>query len=888
MQPSGVRLCPKCDGEVRDHWKVCPVCAARIYRAGEETKTEFLGGCEGSSSSSIDEGRFPAGTVLAGRFRILGLIGKGGMGEVYRAQDMVLNQAVALKFLAGAQMNEASLARFRNEVRVARQVSHPNVCRVHDIGFIEGQHFLSMEYLDGEDLASLLRRIGRLPQDKAIEFARKICAGLSAAHERGVLHRDLKPANIMIDSRGQVRITDFGLAALAQEIALGDIRSGTPAYMSPEQKVGKEVTTRSDVYALGLVLYEMFTGKSRSASRTSPSELVKDLDPAVERVILRCLEEDPKRRPASALGVAMALPGGDPIAAALAAGETPSPEMVAASGEKEGFSARTAVLCFVVVALSLVGAAFSGKYGTVVSRTRLDLPPEALAYRAQETLKRLGYAEAPAKTAYGFDAWDPDYLTLLQRRDPRTYDAILSAGRPAIVGFWYRQHRGEFWLDSFLPAPQVGSDTITYDAPPNVEPGMIRLFLDPKGRLLQLEVRPTPAMANGRQAQDWAALFEAADLDPARFTPAVSSFVPPTASDALMAWTGTYADHPSDVLRVEAAWWRGNPVFFDIQGQWKRAETLHPASSGLTMTMSNVAKVILFLTFTSILFGSAAAARYNYGLGRGDGKGAAQIATVAFAAMMGVWALGAAHVSSYWELHLLVKAVSVAAFIAGFLWSLYFAIEPYVRRNWPDSLISWTRLQRGRVRDPLVASHLLLGTLVSCVFFSLRLAMGRLSAPVMPLPAMFTSLNDIPTFGANLLNLAIGGLILGQGFLLIVVLLRLLIRRVWIADVIAFLVFGLASVGPGNTTNPKSFALASVLSIASAVAMLWVLRRLGLLAVVTTTVLTMAMSVAPIALTSWYGGRSLVLLAIPAVLASWALWVILSAGRRPLAEQASY
>ena len=167
-----------------------------------------------------EEGRFPAGTVLAGRYRILGLLGQGGMGEVYRAYDLILNQAVALKFLARKQMNEAALARFRNEVRIARQVSHPNVCRVYDIGFVEGLHFLSMEYLDGEDLASLLRRIGRLPQDKAIEFTRKICAGLAAAHERGVLHRDLKPANIMIDGRGQVRITDFGLAALAAEIPL--------------------------------------------------------------------------------------------------------------------------------------------------------------------------------------------------------------------------------------------------------------------------------------------------------------------------------------------------------------------------------------------------------------------------------------------------------------------------------------------------------------------------------------------------------------------------------------------------------------------------------------------------------------------------------------------
>src|SRR5690349_17161353 len=339
MPTSSASFCPKCAQEVRDSWRVCPACLAPLDGA---TQTIFQQ--SSSSSTSIDEGRFPAGTVLAGRYRVLGLLGQGGMGEVYRAFDLILNQAVALKFLAGAKMSEAALARFRNEVRVARQVSHPNVCRVYDIGMVEGLHFISMEYLDGEDLDSLIRRIGRLPQDKAIEFARKICAGLSAAHERGVLHRDLKPANIMIDGRGQVRITDFGLAALAAEIPLSDLRSGTPAYMSPEQKAGKEVTTRSDIYSLGLVLHEMFTGKRRADTQSHPSDLVKDLDPTIERLILRCLEEDPKRRPASALSVAMALPGADPIAAALAAGETPSPDIVAAAGEGETVGRITAVL----------------------------------------------------------------------------------------------------------------------------------------------------------------------------------------------------------------------------------------------------------------------------------------------------------------------------------------------------------------------------------------------------------------------------------------------------------------------------------------------------------------------------------------------------------------
>src|SRR5437868_4400624 len=170
------------------------------------------------SSSSVDEGRFLPGTLVADRYRILGLLGRGGMGEVYRATDLRLSQQVALKFLPESTASDPDmLARFHSEVRIARQVSHPNVCRVYDIGEIDGQPYLSMEYVDGENLSALLRRIGRLPNDTAIEMARKLCAGLAAAHDKGVLHRDLKPANIMIDGRGQVLVTDFGLAAIASQ-----------------------------------------------------------------------------------------------------------------------------------------------------------------------------------------------------------------------------------------------------------------------------------------------------------------------------------------------------------------------------------------------------------------------------------------------------------------------------------------------------------------------------------------------------------------------------------------------------------------------------------------------------------------------------------------------
>ncbi len=202
----------------------------------------------GLRASEIPESRFPPGALLAGRYRILSLLGRGGMGEVYRADDLTLGQQVALKFLPESLASDPTgLASFHNEVRLARQIAHPNVCRVYDIGTLDGLNFLSMEYVDGEDLASLLRRIGRLPAHKAQEIARQLCQGLSAAHEQGVLHRDLKPANVMIDGRGQARLMDFGLAGVADRMTEADVFAGTPSNMAPEQLAGIEVTARSDI-----------------------------------------------------------------------------------------------------------------------------------------------------------------------------------------------------------------------------------------------------------------------------------------------------------------------------------------------------------------------------------------------------------------------------------------------------------------------------------------------------------------------------------------------------------------------------------------------------------------------------------------------------------------
>src|SRR3954452_1729931 len=201
-----------------------------------------------TSHPRLPYAQFSPGSIVAGRYRIVSILGSGGMGEVYRADDLKLGQQVALKLLPAALAQDASqLDLLHEEVRLGRQVAHPNVCRIYDIGDWEGAHFVAMEYVDGEDLARLLQRIGRLSHDKAVEIARGLAAGLAAAHAKGILHRDLKPANIMIDGRGEPRITDFGLALASDEAVDSNIVAGTPAYMAPEQFEGKAATVQSDL-----------------------------------------------------------------------------------------------------------------------------------------------------------------------------------------------------------------------------------------------------------------------------------------------------------------------------------------------------------------------------------------------------------------------------------------------------------------------------------------------------------------------------------------------------------------------------------------------------------------------------------------------------------------
>jgi serine/threonine-protein kinase len=748
--------------------------------------------------------------VLGERYRIVGLLGRGGMGEVYRADDLKLEQTVALKFLPAALWQDADrLERLYGEVRMARQVSHPSVCRVWDIGEAEGQHFLSMEFVDGENLSSLLRRIGRFPQDKALDVARQVCAGLAAAHEKGVLHRDLKPANVMLDGQGKARLTDFGLAGLAETLSGADVRSGTPSYMSPEQLQGREVTARSDIYALGLLIYELVTGrrafegkgladltrKHRDERPIEPSAIVPDLAPAVERTILACLEKDPKRRPPSALVVAAMLSGRDPLEAAIAAGETPSPELVAAAGETEGLRPRAAWACLAFVVAAVLAVPPLQQPLCILSRVPVEKTPAALEDRARELLVRLGHKDPAADTEIGF-AYDGDYFRDVQGKDrsPSRWDA-LRTGEPPVMFFWYRQS----------PRPlfsQKASGRVSWGEPPLLVSGTAALKYDLTGRLVALSVVPPQveekAGAAPSVAPEWGPLLEAARLDPAKLRSVAPLWTPPFHTDARAAWEGAWPLRPEIPIRVEAAAYRGRPVWLEIVQPWTRADRAEPFSptAGQRVALRILILLLLALTATGVVL-----AKRNIRLGRGDRRGAFRLALALTGLGMAGWVLGAHHVSDLaMEISLLARGAGLAVLLAALLWLFYLALEPYVRRLRPWTLISWTRLLGGGFRDAVVGRDVLIG-----MIWGAGLAVGALVAE--RVPVWLGQAAPLPEGGfvdallgagprlSLVLGLPVNSTLLGLGALLLFLILRLLTRRDWLAAVLIVAILLVNQVG---------------------------------------------------------------------------------------------
>lgn len=818
------------------------------------------------------------------------------MGEVYRAEDLKLGQTVALKFLPqSVGQSEEALERFTREVRLARQVSHPNVCRVFDIGEITEttsagkaltHTFLTMEFVDGEDLASLLRRIGRLPPDKAVEIARQICAGLAAAHEHGIIHRDLKPANIMLDGRGRVRITDFGLAGLSAGISGVEALAGTPAYMSPEQFSGGDLTPKSDLYSLGLVLYEIFTGKRPfeatssqemvrlrdKSAPTAPSQIVKDLDPLVERVILRCLEREPAKRPASALQVAAALPGGDPLAAALAAGETPSPEMVAASGKAEGlrpavaWAALTGIIAFAAVGILLSGDA------KLYRRVPLEKPPEELAGKAREILKGFGYSEPPVDTAMGFFE-GKEFLRYITAHDnSKTRWDNLDDGAFA---FWYRGSPRPLATTNTDPAqPMLG--TIWTDDPPLDISGMTLVEMNPLGQLRhfiavppQVETKSAPTAAS----PDWAPLFSAAGLDPEEWQSTTPMWTPPVFSDARAAWTGTLAARPELPMRIEAAAYRGKPVYFELLGPWTHPARMLPYQPSIGEQVAGTVGIVLVL-FT--LIGGTLLARRNLRLGRSDRRGAGRLAGFVFAVWTLAWTCGAHHAGDEFLQILLFLVFGIS--LAAFFWVVYVALEPYVRRRWPDALVSWSRLLAGGFRDPLVGRDILFGSLlgafgIASVRFGWHIPTWLGHPPLQPFFGVTWEFLGVRPVIADLSNNLIAGLAGSFITLFTLFLLRALLRKEWLAAIVCVLLITFFRPPSGDPFS--AVTLVSILITTSLTVFL--LLRFGLLAVIASHFFNDLIGSFPLTtqMSAWYSSLSIAGILLIAAMAFYGFYTSL-------------
>jgi hypothetical protein len=830
------------------------------------------------SDAPLDRGRFAPGTILAGRYRVVGLLGLGGMGEVYRADDLRLRQSVALKLLRAGFANDAGrLARLHAEVRIARNVSHPNVCRVHDIGEADGLTFLIMEYVDGEDLAALLTRVGRLPAERAVMVARQICAGLAAVHESGALHRDLKPSNVMIDGRGHARLTDFGLAVAADEArGLREI-AGTPAYMAPEQIAGAGLTPQTDLFALGLVLYEMFTGQAalpassnssapstERAALLPPSSHVADLDPRIERVILQCLETVPERRPASAGAVAAALSGDSALAAAIAAGETPSPDMVVAAGEGAGFKPVTALAVAALTILVFTLHLVFQDHVTFFAQIPFEKPPAVLAERARDVLRKLGYSE-PRSQDFGL-GYDSGFLQYIEDHDssPRRWD-VLRSGQPAAVTFWC-------WED--VQGPREPSHPAIRGGP-GLGPGIGVLHLDTRGRLLYFLLVPGAGPAVPETAPDWSVPLALAGLDPAALRPVEPTFTPAVFADRRAAWEGVFPDAKQFPLRVEAAALHGRIADFRIIAPWTNGE----ATSSVNVTALEGGFTTLLVP---VLIAGLFLARRNYRLGRGDRKSAWRVGVVAFACPVLSWLFWNVHAGSpleQWQS--LSHGLEKALFAGGQLWVFYMAVEPYARRRWPETLIAWSRLLAGRFRDRLVGRDLLVGTLIAPACFvllilghSVQVWLGQPAPRLLEAPLYVLLGPQNCAFRLfDMLGLAI---LMGMMMQLFLVLMRVLLRHQALALAAFFAVWtAILALGWGR----GRLSVAELLAYAAMVGLFCVALRFGLLAAVVAIFLAMLLD-SPVTtdLWAWYAQPTLLLSCLFAALVGWGLYASL-AGR---------
>ncbi len=684
-------------------------------------------------------GDFEPGAIISGRYRIESFLGKGGMGAIYRATDLLLETPVALKFLLSS--SDDHVEQLINEVRMARSITHPTICRVYDIGRMDSLHFFTMELIEGEDLASLLRRIGRLSTDKVLDIGRQLCEGLAAAHSKGILHRDLKPANIMIDRDGQIKITDFGLATSMDWLRSDAGPIGTLLYMAPEQFSGGDLCERSDVYALGMVLYELVTGRTPFEHRdviglyrekletpiVPPRHLLPEVPDSLQNVILKALAPDPSDRPTSAIEVASLLPGVNPLHVAKQAGVTPKPEIVA-HGEDMSWNTRTARrLMMALLPILLAGILAISDRSTGIGYLSVLKAPEIFADRCEQILSEIGYAGAATWHDYGF-------MTNAYARNPN--EPIL---------FWYLQQRPSEIPEALARHRHTVLETDTTDA-------RVLMLLDVSRHLTLLDVDiPVRLDAKPAAPVDWKHLLEVSGIDPETLQVSDRSPAPRFATERLCWDAG--ADRS---IRIDAARYESLPVFFSVVP----ADGKPIAADRWPEWVRNTSRLLSFPVISILAIWTIVLGIRNYREGRSDNLGGKRLFIFFFCTTALAWLLSLGHVTHPFETN---QDSGILLLIAWpvMVWLCFMALEPYARRHCAQTLIAWSRFLRGGFWDSTVGFSVLAGA----TFGSFGALLGKLDRFI---PIWMGSPDPIPLLDIAILNSCISTRLMTSTFLFLI------------------------------------------------------------------------------------------------------------------------
>lgn len=827
---------------------------------------------------------FHPGQVLVRRYKVHRRIGSGSMGDVYRVLDTSLGTVVALKIPTRDHPNYSLLeGLLPEEVRLAQRVSHPNVCRVVDLVIDEKLMALSMEYIDGDTLETLLReRTGALSAAERLRIAREMCAGLAAIHGRDLIHRDLKPANVMIDSQGRTVVVDFGLAA--EHRAVFNPKAGAEGYKAPEQIRGEEITYKVDLYALGLVLAELLAGEHpneegdlKDLTKSLEGELAVSEEQAAELAqrLRECLAEDPGRRPRSAEDVARALPcvPSDP------ARDAATPVYRLLTGRPgDGLRRPIAWAGLGATLLGLWLVALLSQWTQPTQAAVRGEPPSELKTRAQEILARLG-----------FDASDQD------RRSGFTY--VQDPERP--VRFWYRQSPAR------LAVWRQGSAFHRYEDPPFSTPGEVGVHLDPQGRLLRLDTVPAETGSGADTTHgdathyDWKPLLLAAGLDPDLLRPVEPRWRPPGYVDQRAAWTVDGVETYSIPHQIEAGALGGRPAVFRILSPEPSAPRFRANAEEARRGPSELSNLVHGLGFGGLLLGVLWLARQRLRERVADQPAAFRLAVFVFVARVLVGLLGFHHGWSLLEFDHTLAVFSRALLSAALVWIIYIAVEPWVRYHSSELTASWIRLMYGNWRDPLVGRDLLVGGLfgVAVVLWARLVVLvptwlglappraDRLSTLVGMLAQdeielQVEALSSIPRALGVAAYAMVHAVLLVFLLVSVIILLRRVLMRAWLSRSLAFVLY-LIMIFP-RAGHPLWDLVAAT---GVAVLAFTVLFRFGFLATVTTTAFAWWLSSHPLTLdpTSWAFEGALVPLLLTLGVSIWGFWASLG-DRSPLPE----